>query len=237
MESPGKSSMEDIDYDLDDALLQKSDDERLPKHPRKRSCQRFILVMVTGIVGGLIASVFWAIFLSTRSCPTAPQKEEHKHTPSEIFHCGSSPAEARALGCKLQTWSYGWVPEPCFDPELNEEFIELHKKDNLPYYLDSNGTQMVDFDTVYDGGIEVLYTVWGSHYWHCAFMMRKFFRRQAALTTGGWDYEHITHCEKWIADPFRFDFMRVNIKAPLFYAKCDPSKFSGFIPGSFEIIE
>ncbi|KUJ23683.1 uncharacterized protein LY89DRAFT_561487, partial [Mollisia scopiformis] len=133
---------------------------------------------------------------------------------------GSTPAEARANGCKLQTWSYTWVPEPCFDPELAEEFIAIHEKDDLPYYADRNGTEVVDFDTVYTGELEVLYTVWGSHFWHCAFLMRKFYRGQAGLTVASLDYEHVEHCQMWLTDPFRYDWRRVNTKAVLYYGSC-----------------
>lgn len=237
MDFLGKSSMEHNGYSADASLLQKDDNERSLKRASNPLYQKFLIIIATVLFGGLVASVFWAIFLPMRSCPATHPEPEPEHPITEVLHCGNNPAEARSLGCKLQTWSYGWVPEPCFDPELNQEFIEIHKRDNLPYYADSNGTQIVDFNTVYEGNLEVLYTVWGSHFWHCAFMMRKFFRRQAATTVAGWEYEHITHCQNWVADPFRYNFLRVNIKAPLFYAKCDPHGLIEFAPGKFEVVE
>lgn len=233
MESSHKASMEDVDFNANDSLLHKGLDEATPKRTQKNHRVLIASLTLVTIIVALTASIFWSIFSSSRSCTNTL----HAPDDSKVLHCGSSPAEARSLGCKLQTWSYSWVPEPCFDAELSEEFIAIHIKQDLPYYADTNGTQVVDFDAVYKGDIKLLYTVWGSHYWHCAFMMRKFFRRRAAFTESTWEYEHVAHCQMWLANPFRFDFKRVTTKAGLVYSTCVPGEFEGFTLGNFETIE
>ncbi|KAF7525089.1 hypothetical protein G7054_g11200 [Neopestalotiopsis clavispora] len=233
MDTSHKTSMEEVDFNVNDSLLQQRPIEAAPKRHQK---QNRVLITALALVTIIVAStafIFWSIVSSSKSCPNTL----HATKDSRVLHCGSSPSEARSLGCKLQIWSYSWVPEPCFDAELNEEFITIHIKDDLPYYADRNGTEVVDFDVVYEGNLELLYTVWGSHYWHCAFMMRKFFRRRAAFTESTWEYEHVAHCQMWLANPFRFDFKRVTTKAGLVYSTCVPGEFEGFTLGNFETIE
>lgn len=237
MGSYAKTSMEIKGDGSDVCLLGERDDEEPTKYTPRKFYGTLSVIIFAAFIGGLAASTIWAISWNLRSCPATALELGDEPSASQLLHCGNSPAEARSLGCKLQTWSYTWVPEPCFDPELSGEFITIHKKDDLPYYADRNGTQVVDFDTVYEGEVEVLYTVWGSHYWHCAFLMRKFFRARATFTTASWDYEHVEHCQMWLADPFHYEWRKVNTKAVLVYATCNANGFWGSWQGNFETIE
>lgn len=237
MDSLNKTFMEDQNDGPDDSLLRGNYDEKPLKCEPKKHYITILTFAFTAIIGGIAASAIWANFWPENLCLSNLPEKDPSPPIAPLLHCGNSPTEARFLGCKFQTWSYSWVPEPCFDSELNAEFVTIHKKDDLPYYADRNGTQAVDYDTVYQGEVEVLYTVWVSHFWHCAFLMRKFFRNKAMLTVASLDYEHIEHCQMWLSDPFRYDFRRVNTKAELFYGTCDTKGFEAFGHGNFDTID
>jgi hypothetical protein len=137
-----------------------------------------------------------------------------------------------SLGCFFQLWAYSWAPAPCVDLELNAEFLRLTVKEDLGYFLDFNGTQRLDMDMLLTGdldqfGVDHVYSVWGYHYWHCAFHLRKFFRATSGLTDTDRTLKHAVHCEQWLSDPFRFDWHKINIKVPLEFDTCNPNDFGG----------
>lgn len=214
------------------SLLPSSETIPLPQNlPRKNPYRPLLLPLtIAFLTGALTASILW----STAWPPQAEPTSSPPHQP--ILTCGTTPTSARSMGCQFQTWSYSWVPLPCWDAELNEEFIAIHKREQLPYYLDANGTSEVPFDDVYKGDIEVLYTGWGSHYWHCAFLMRKFFRHRAMLTVSSWDYEHVEHCQMWLANPFAYEWRRITTKANLMFSRCDLARGWDGVGARLEVV-
>ncbi|KAK1760001.1 hypothetical protein QBC47DRAFT_357812 [Echria macrotheca] len=235
MDFKHKMSMDQNDG-ADVSLLPRDNDVELPRFTRRQTPARQLLsYLLTALFGGLVASAIWAVFWPHQLTPSLPLLTD---PPPTILECGSTAAEARSMGCKFQTWTYSWVPAPCWDAELNTDFIAVHEQYALPYYEDRNGTTEVAFDDVYTGDLPLLYTVWGSHFWHCAFLMRKFFRRRARFTEATWDYDHAKHCQMWVADPFRYDWKRVNTKAVLVFENCDLSiGFEGIGQANFETID
>eukprot|EP00249_Psilotum_nudum_P027933 c36202_g1_i1 orf=1-456(+) len=64
---------------------------------------------------------------------------------SQWDQCGTTPEEARSRGCIFEVTLSLWVPEECYDRELEEEYLQ--SKD-LVYYRDINLTEAVPLDEV-----------------------------------------------------------------------------------------
>ncbi|KAJ9661540.1 hypothetical protein H2198_001920 [Neophaeococcomyces mojaviensis] len=61
-----------------------------------------------------------------------------------LYHCGNSSSEARSLGCIFDLSLVGWVPGPCFDPILNQRFMDYGWR----FFEDQNGTTEVSLDHI-----------------------------------------------------------------------------------------
>jgi hypothetical protein len=71
----------------------------------------------------------------------------------ETHSCGGSPWEARSLGCHYEMNSLRWVPEQCYDPELDKAFEEKY---SFKYYNDSYGTVEIGQEIVAQGETDYL---------------------------------------------------------------------------------
>lgn len=49
--------------------------------------------------------------------------------PDNVLDCGSTPDEAKDLGCHFDLFSYSWYPAPCYNGELHETFLAQHRDD------------------------------------------------------------------------------------------------------------
>lgn len=212
--------MENNTEGADVSLLSESGTNCLRKNPTLHCWVKSWVLVLVFISGVLVTSAVWAAAWTFRMHSILPSSPTVNYQTSRELHCGSSPAEARSRDCKLQVWSYTWIPEPCFDYELNAKFVSIYEKNDLPYYMDANGTEMVDFATVCAGEVEELNAVWGSHFWHCQFAISGYFRRGEG-TEVKTDPEHLKHCSKWLTDPFRYEWKKVNAKALLKYETCN----------------
>jgi hypothetical protein len=111
-------------------------------------------------------------------------------------HCGSSPDEARALGCHYELIGLRWVPDSCYDAELDEEF----GNHGWPYFLDKNATKEVSKDVVKRGNEPVIFITWEQHLTHCAYSMRMLYRRYKehridhTIPSYIRDEDHFNHC-------------------------------------------
>jgi hypothetical protein len=109
--------------------------------------------------------------------------------------CGTSPAEARHLGCKFDIMTYAWLPPACYDHELTKEFQSLSPWE---WSMNGNGSQQLSTDAVEAGDVEMVYGNWRYQIMHCTYAWRKFHR----AVLHGWpldgyirDYHHTAHCE------------------------------------------
>lgn len=57
------------------------------------------------------------------------------------MHCGSTPSEARALGCQFDVMSFAWTPPACFDAALSAH-VQATTGPWI-FYLDHNATQPI----------------------------------------------------------------------------------------------
>lgn len=138
------------------------------------------------------------------------------HLPPTKLHCGSSYAEATALGCKFDLLSTGWIPHQCFDEASETEYREWIVNTNnsgrgpFPYFKDKALTESfenIDALSRYEG---LIYTTMREHLAHCTQLMRRTHRaalsgsRMAKLNVDEDDgeavvtSEHIAHCVKMI---------------------------------------
>jgi hypothetical protein len=235
---------EEIDDEALTSLLSPSSSSiSLPRRAKKTLLSRVVTIIVPGLIGAGLASLFWVTVTphlvqhqylhsseathSDETYSATPLPEiHHQVLPGLMLECGNSSAEARASNCVFQLWSYSWVPAPCFDPELTADFQEVIHKENLSYYLPRQGTgrlDKVDIEIALEGEKEVLYSVWGLHYWHCAFYAQNFFRSRVALTNADLEVRHSEHCMEWFSQPTKFDWHAVNIKLPLAFHTCEVS--------------
>ncbi|KAH8821359.1 hypothetical protein F5884DRAFT_767515 [Xylogone sp. PMI_703] len=118
-------------------------------------------------------------------------------SPPSNSPCGSSPAEARTLGCRFDIMSFSWLPELCFDEELVEDFLARKKWIYYRQPLSDGVESQVPMDEVFAGDHEHLFVTWEFHKAHCAYMMRKLHRAVlASLPLDGYigNYNHTKHC-------------------------------------------
>jgi hypothetical protein len=81
------------------------------------------------------------------------------------MHCGSTPAEARALGCIFDVMSFAWTPPACYDHSFSQAF--LAKNGPWIFYLDHNATMPLPFDELSD--YEIVWTEHSYHVVHCLY--------------------------------------------------------------------
>ncbi|MCJ1310494.1 hypothetical protein MMC25_004158 [Agyrium rufum] len=102
-----------------------------------------------------------------------------KEPPIMYSPCGSTPDEARSLGCTFDIISFSFLPPRCHDPELAAEFASLRQWE---WFEDQNQTQPIPQEVALSGNYEGLYVNWDYHITHCVFMWRKMHR---AFQRGG----------------------------------------------------
>lgn len=157
------------------------------RNPGRTSRQRFISVAVT-ILLLIIAGTWLSIAaINKRGSP--------------IDQCGTTPEEARARGCFFEMTLSLWVPEECYDRELEAEYLS---DPDLVYYRDIHFTQVVPFDEVKRGEVYAWFVPWEHHIRHCSFALKKFHR--AAARGGKLDgyvlnYNHTLHCIDMMTEP------------------------------------
>jgi hypothetical protein len=118
-------------------------------------------------------------------------------SPPSSSPCGSSPAEARNLGCRFDVMSFSWLPAPCYDEELVEDFLSRKQWIYYRRPLSNDFGNQVPMDEVLAGDYERLFVTWEFHKAHCAYMMRKLHRAiLAGLLLDGYigNYNHTKHC-------------------------------------------
>ncbi|CZR68287.1 uncharacterized protein PAC_18186 [Phialocephala subalpina] len=135
--------------------------------------------------------------------------------------CGSSPAEAKALGCTFDIISFCWLPTRCYDAELSHTFDELVQWE---WYIDHNKTQPVSKSEALTGELDGLYVSWEYHVQHCVYMWEKMHRAlmgEGKRAVDGYIgvYAHTQHCGKMLltrGDGFELsDFnTRIRVKYP-----------------------
>ncbi|KAM0745435.1 hypothetical protein ACQRIT_000819 [Beauveria bassiana] len=127
----------------------------------------------------------------------AGKAEENRQTEE----CGTSPAEARQLGCVFDIIVMGWTPDRCHDGELSAEFLA---KRDWKFFAHANTTQpaLSAYDIV-KGEWDNIYVDYEFQLFHCVYLWRKTQRataRDSILDGYTADPHVVNHCEATILD-------------------------------------
>ncbi|KAF1736524.1 hypothetical protein CRV24_002130 [Beauveria bassiana] len=123
-------------------------------------------------------------------------------TPLGTCNCGTSVAEARAMGCKYDALSSAWLPARCIDEELSREFEMAGPgpSGRWSYWKDINLTEELSVSELGDyadvSGFEY-HTTQEWHFVHCIFYWRKQYRSRYNHIWVEPRYNsehHINHC-------------------------------------------
>ncbi|KAH7555672.1 hypothetical protein BM1_07295 [Bipolaris maydis] len=107
--------------------------------------------------------------------------------------CGSTPAEAKSLGCKFDILSFAWQLPACYDEKIMDEF--LAEKDWV-FYREPNGTSPVSRDVALQRELD-LFVTQEYRRTHCMYTWRQMHRAftiQKHIDSHLNDYYHTLHC-------------------------------------------
>lgn len=185
------------DKRVSDTSLEEPIDENADKPPsenRRTSIKNIWVALSLSILLVLLA-IMATIFVAYKY---AVSKALTKPT---VDQCGSTPAEARALGCIFETTLSLWVPPECYDFELETTYLQ---QPDLKFFRDVNLTEEVSLREVKTGESIGWFVPWDHHIRHCSFAFRKFHRAAAyGKKIDGYvlQYAHTEHCLKMMTEP------------------------------------
>jgi hypothetical protein len=246
------SSEDASDHGEEEAFLEKPNSTRKKQSRYSRWLSRFSCCLLNAsviscIISAITASLVLVLLLvSTKGQPIKVIKETamstfssnkapvplHGHGPHDhgsshsnpgVVACGSSPAEARSMGCIFDVMSFAWTPPQCYDHEVSQMYLQR----NGPwiFYLDHNATQPLEFDTLSDYEI-----VWTEHSYHIVHCLYAWERGHLAMNIGKGTFlpgemgsiNHTRHCVDLLDDigDAAAPAKKVNAIAYLVYDSC-----------------
>jgi hypothetical protein len=234
------SSEEASVHGEDEAFLEKP---AIPKTSRKRNW-RFICssstisLLISIITAGLVIVVLLVttkghplrvLKQSALSAPLSAPLSLHGKGPESVaesdntvkhLHCGSTPDEARALGCVFDVMSFAWTPPACYDHSLSQQF--LAEQGPWTFYLDHNATQPLVFEELSD--YNIVWTEHSYHVVHCLYAWRRIHQAYLAdtllLPAELGSINHTTHCVGLLEEVEGAPRRKVNAIAYLVFDGC-----------------
>ncbi|KAF2404530.1 hypothetical protein EJ06DRAFT_526608 [Trichodelitschia bisporula] len=138
----------------------------------------------------------WGIATSMLQFRNPAANDLASYTALQSYHCGSTPAEARALGCVFDVMSFAWTPPACYDQSVSAAVIEAQGP--WVFYLDHNATQPIP-DSLEALSSEVV--VWTEHSYHVAHCLyawerihRAYLSVEKLLPAEVGNVNHTLHC-------------------------------------------
>lgn len=122
------------------------------------------------------------------------------HSEPGFEGCGTSPTEARALGCEFDVMSFSWLPSRCYDGELVDDFLGARA---WQWFADEDKHHIVELEQVRTGSYDSLYVTMEYHLYHCQYMWTKMHRAiLAGRPLDGYiaNLMHTTHCGEMLLD-------------------------------------
>lgn len=173
-------------------LPKPSNEKWMPAETESTASTRNLRKIIAGTVLGTIVLVI-ILFLAASAIRAS---ETHSLTPIFPRHCGSTPTEARSLGCKFEVHNFAWVAPECYNAQLSAEW------DSDPTWAFSrtsaaSPSDLYTREEAYSGDLTEAWVPWRQHVAHCAFVVRKY---QQAVEMGGpmdnWTSSghHMEHC-------------------------------------------
>ncbi|KAK0642647.1 hypothetical protein DIS24_g8841 [Lasiodiplodia hormozganensis] len=154
--------------------------------------------------------------------------------------CGSTPAEARARGCRFEMHNFAWVPAACYDEELGAEWDSHMDWTFSRTANDSSDTDAAFVAACRAGEVREAWVPWYQHMAHCSLIMKKYMRSvmfDRPMDNWTADWHHGQHCNnmmpRYDVDPWFFNSL-LHLKFPTCDyswrdAKADP-KTHGVMP-------
>lgn len=132
--------------------------------------------------------------------------------------CGSTPEEARSLGCFFDQLSFAWQVPECYDEETITEFLAASE---WQYFDDEAGTTRVSSQVVARGERSVHVTS-QFHATHCLFLRRQMvrvFENGRPIDSHLWAYKHTVHCGQVLTNATWMGGY-LHTRAPIIYPEC-----------------
>lgn len=170
--------------------------------------QRRTRTIVSHALVFIATSVLWLLLLlvavpsitKAHHYATGSNASRHNITSgATLITCGNTTQEARERGCTYDILLNHWVPAPCADPDMLEEY-----KDDGSWggFADEGLTQRLTVEEMSER--DFYYTSIRDHVNHCAIMWRKqyfaFFEERAAIDSVVAGERHTEHCTQYLMD-------------------------------------
>ena len=135
-----------------------------PRSTKSKICGWWSRIGTHAITAFVTALVFWIVTRgSSETLPAPPRKK--------WLTCGNSTEDAKALGCEFDPLTVAWIPKPCFDREVSQEFMA-----DYPWraYSDKTSSEIIDKSQMGEyTAPKYYYTSAREHAVHCLFAMEK----------------------------------------------------------------
>ncbi|KAJ6783541.1 hypothetical protein PWT90_05582 [Aphanocladium album] len=168
-----------------------------------RSCSRpFFLGFLVALPTLIIVLVFGGVIVSRTWKPTLRQITISARIAPDF--CGSTPAEAKAAGCKFEINNFAWLHPSCYDEELDRDWTAGPLSGDLEFWEEYGGKGLISRDRVMKGEIEKVWVNTQQHRRHCLFVWEKYQRAAMDMRPmDNWtvDYKHTQHCISLLRDP------------------------------------
>lgn len=209
------------------SLLQEKDSYHHPSHHPGRTRHSYVwwclLAFFLWTVSVLIAVKLFAVTTVVQNTDIA--------APEERVGCGSSSAEAEAMGCTFDPLVTSWLRPEC-PRDGTEEYLNALQKFNLSYWHeDENGgpgdRKVPDWEHFSHMDGEYYWSTFYEHLFHCVYMIKRIIhveRRNGRLDTIAHHIKHTDHCIDFIMEGLAkapeelLGFQRTE--APIAYLMC-----------------
>jgi hypothetical protein len=143
-----------------------------------------------------------AIIVSAGACIIVTSIKSAKSETIDTLTCGTTNEEALVRGCIMEPMVYGWMPEPCYFPELSSQYAPFEDRDwyTSREYLEEEKILPTD---IWAGKYKNIFTR-QYHGEHCLFLWRKLAmaveRRSEWLDHKTLNVDHVNHCSMVLED-------------------------------------
>lgn len=209
------------DSSRDDALTIETVEGVATSHVCSPSRIRLLLmIMVLSSLLVTLSSIGYQMgFMNRLSNELSPSNASRAIRVSDC-DCGTSTAEAEAMGCSFDTLAMAWLPPYCLDPELSTSFDHAGPgiAGSWTYYADRFGDQVLnrtELSMLADSG-KPFYATQEWHITHCTFSWKKQFRAQTTGVTMEDRYfriQHIEHCGMLMLGAYQVEPKAIAVRA------------------------
>lgn len=147
--------------------------------------------------------------------------------PEQVLECGTSREEALKRGCVFDVMNYAWLPAPCYNKTISDQYWNELESDGITFYQDSRRLRKLDNVDILAAKHEYVYTSWKLHYLHCTYLIH----RQLQAVTFGTPVDNLarnlTHAEHCLEEVRRPSDVDTVIYTGTAYLRC--ASGTGFI--------